>query len=278
MKKLERESPRGAGQNGPCDIVLDDDLGLWSCEQQVIHVGLKPDGTPMDMTIFGLDMTLMDTAYSLWAASQRIVEVYTDNLSRIPELSEFELGVPSFDFYAWGVPKYVPLSQAWETFAEILAGIEAARPSGLLPGVAEWLKTLALQSHLIIVTNNKTPSLPEIIRVQAGVDVDLVVVDDDVAPVLGVLNNSYRALHEYGCKLFYFDNSLREIQAADACGPPLYPVAVACNKIHAPSNAGQKAAWKRLAIQSGARGILSPGQICAAISGGYDLNGSLSSW
>jgi phosphoglycolate phosphatase-like HAD superfamily hydrolase len=266
----------GAEQDSGHTIVLDRDLRLYGYERQTISVRSNSSGGLMDLTIFDFDLTIMDTAYSFWAASNRLVEIYTDNLSLVPKLSQFERGT-HLDFHAWGVSKKAPIDQVWDIFAEIILGIESAKPSRLFPGVAECLQKRVGESHLVILTFNAVHPIAEMVMEQAGVHVDVIVVEDDKTEVLRVLAE-HHSNHGIRSKLFFFDDSPGGILAAGNCGHPLFPIAVARNEMLLPRNDVYRATWRQQVVKSGAYGIVTPGRMYDAISGVYDLDASLCDW
>ncbi len=242
-------------------------LGLDEC--QMIRI---PDGvlnSPKPLVAFDFDGTLFEGWRTYHQAAVEIVMMYSDDLKCVPCAEKFKMGVHP-DLYKWGVPSYVPLDDAWDIFTSLIVKIEKRNPCNLFPGVAEQLRKIADKFHVIVVTLNSIHPVADIVRREAGLDVDVIVVEDKSAILAELARRHYLHHSESRIPFYYFGDTSGDMKATSSTRSLIYPVAVTTHEIK--NIIGLRDLWVEEMRNSGARAFVYHNRIIDVINGGHLKN------
>ena len=256
-------------------LVLGEHLGLYHGVSQAINIYLGTNGCPMPMCVLDADGTVLDTALSFHIAARRLVEMNRGNISCVPSLDHFKRGVNP-NIYSWGVPSSISEDDAWNMLRDITLELERKNPSKLFPGVDVALRMINSHSQIIVLTFNALHPIAEMVKEQAGVSVDVVIVGKDKTAALNELAKHHNEYHGKTQKpLYFFGDSPGDMSAAKRCEHPVTPVGVIPNIMLEDRNRVHKINWRKKMVENGAKGIIRHHNLGPAASGLVDLDHSL---
>ncbi len=251
-------------------IKVPKELGI--SEDWTIMVPNTYSGAPKPLIGFDYDGTLVDSAETYCEAAKQIVMMYTDDLSRIPTLEQFQHGVFP-DFHSWGVPRKVPIDDAWSIFQSLVTKIEQRKPSAFFDGVVTQIREIATRFHIVIVTLNSIHPVSRVVKDATGVDVDTLVVEDKTA-VLSHLacQHGYHYNREI-LPFYYFGDSVGDMRASNATCGLVYPVAV--TRKARLSCAHERRIFSERMRSYGARAIVSHSRMLDVVNGVIKVDGAI---